>query len=180
MNICIVTSNTNKVSEVAEYFRGIATIEHVSMQCPEYRSSSIAEIATKKAEYAYQVIRRPLIADDTGFFIRSLSGFPGPYAAYVHDTIGNNGILKLLEGEEDRYGWFETVIAYTDGIQIETFSGRLDGEIVSPQGKYGFGYDPIFKVNERTLAELSLEEKSRISHRGQALAAFRTWFETRD
>lgn len=179
MKICIVTSNRNKASEVAEYFRGIAEIEHIQIECPEYRLSSIAEIAAKKAEYAYNIIRRPLIADDTGFFIRALCGFPGPYAAYVHDTIGNSGILKLLDGETDRYGWFETVIAYADENGILTFSGTLDGEIVSPQGSFGFGYDPIFMVGTRTLAEMPLEEKSRISHRGQALAAFRTWFENR-
>lgn len=177
MTICIVTSNKNKASEVAEFFRGITEIEFVPMECPEYRSSSIEEIARKKAEYAYQVIKRPLIADDTGFFISALSGFPGPYAAYVLDTIGNAGILQLMEDKEDRYGQFITVIAYADQDQVRTFSGTLEGEIVSPRGSGGFGYDPIFFVKSRTLAELTIQEKSRISHRGKALTAFRNWYE---
>jgi XTP/dITP diphosphohydrolase len=72
----------------------------------------VAEIARGKAEFAYRALSRPLIVDDTGFFIDALGGFPGPCAAYVQDTIGNEGILKLMEGVEDRSAHFETVIAF--------------------------------------------------------------------
>ena len=113
--------------------------------------------------------------DDTAFSIRALQGFPGPYAAYVLRTIGNEGILKLMKGEPDRSANFETAIAYADRHGIRVFRGMIEGRIVNPRGTCGFGYDPIFEWEGKTLAELSVGEKSRISHRARALAAFREW-----
>ena len=109
--------------------------------------------------------------------VDALGEFPGPYAAYVQDTIGNAGILKLMEGMENRGAHFETAIAFAreDGIRI--FRGVLPGTIVAPRGADGFGYDPIFAYEGRTLAEMPLVEKSRISHRARALEAFRAWIE---
>lgn len=150
---------------------------NVSLEIPEYRHDDVAEIARRKAEYAYQVIKKPLIVDDTAFSIDALSGFPGPYAAYVQNTIGNGGILKLMDGLSDRGAHFETAIAYADQDGIRVFRGRIDGTIVSERGDEGFGYDPIFEWKGRTLAELSVEEKSGISHRARALVALREWLE---
>jgi XTP/dITP diphosphohydrolase len=135
----------------------------------------VGEIAREKARYAYERLSRPLIVDDTGFCISALAGFPGPYAAYVLDTIGIAGILRLMEGEKDRSAWFETAIAFADADGIRVFRGRIDGKIVDARGTGGFGYDPIFQVGDRTLAEIPLAEKSAISHRGRALAAFRKY-----
>lgn len=92
-------------------------------------------------------------------------------------TIGNEGVLRLMEGITDRSAYFETVIAYASDEGIRVFSGRIDGKILeAPRGSEGFGYDPIFFVGDRSLAELPLSEKSAVSHRGKALAAFRDWF----
>ena len=93
----MVTSNANKALEVAAYFGGNLEVDHVALEMPEHRSEDVAEIARGKAEYAYRQLRRPLIVDDTAFCIDALNGFPGPYAAYVLNTIGNPGILKLME-----------------------------------------------------------------------------------
>ena len=170
-----MTSNANKAREAAAYFAGVLDVEHIALECPEFRHVDIGEIARGKAEFAYGVLSRPLIVDDTGLFIDALDGFPGPCAAYVHDTIGNAGVLKLMEGVENRGARFETAIAFAreDGIRI--FRGILPGTIVAPRGIGGFGYDPIFASGEQTLAEMPLAEKNRISHRARALEAFRTW-----
>lgn len=177
MNLAVVTSNANKAREVAAYFAGVLEVEHVPLECPEFRNDDVGEIAREKAAFAYRATSRPLIVDDTGLFIDALRGFPGPYAAYVHDTIGNAGVLKLMEGVEDRSAHFETAIAFAreDGIRI--FRGILPGRIVAPRGEEGFGYDPIFEHGGQTLAEMPLAEKSRISHRARALEAFRAWVE---
>lgn len=175
MKLAVVTSSPNKAREVAAYFAGILEVEHVPLECPEFRHTEIAEIARGKAEFAYRALSRPLIVDDTGFFIDALGGFPGPCAAYVQDTIGNEGILRLMEGVADRSAHFETVIAFADEDGIRTFQGVLHGAIVEPRGEKGFGYDPIFACAGRTLAEMPLSEKNRISHRARALEAFRTW-----
>jgi len=177
VKITVVTSNTGKAAEVAAFFGGSLKVDHVKLEIPEHRSGEIAEIARKKAKFAYSVLMTPLLVDDTGFFIDALRGFPGPYAAYVVDTIGNAGILKLMEGVSERKARFTTGIAYADEQGIVVFTGTLEGSIsLYPRGSNGFGYDPIFETGTKTLAELSMEEKSRISHRGQALSAFHDWF----
>jgi XTP/dITP diphosphohydrolase len=173
----MVTGNANKAAEVAAFFQGSVEIIHVSLDLPEYRSDDVGEIARGKAQYAYSQLKTPLIVDDTGFFIDALKGFPGPYAAYVLHSIGNTGILKLMEGIPDRTARFITAIAFADERGVHVFKGTIDGHITyALRGKGGFGYDPIFDVEGRTLAEISLEEKSRISHRARALAAFHDWF----
>ena len=177
MKITMVTSNAGKAAEVAAFFGGLLEVDHVALDVPEHRSNDIAEIARGKARYSYNKLKTPLIVDDTGFFIDGLGGFPGPYAAYVLDSIGNAGILKLMEGISDRNARFTTGIAYADERGIEVFNGTLEGKIAfSPRGNNGFGYDPIFELGTKTLAEISIEEKSRISHRAKALSAFHEWF----
>ena len=177
MKLAVVTSNPNKAREVAAFFQGDLEVEHVNLECPEFRHTDVGEIARGKARFAYEHLDRPLIVDDTAFSVKALRGFPGPYAAYVLDTIGYQGILRLLEGVEERGASFETAIAYADGDGICIFRGLINGVITrSPRGREGFGYDPIFEVDGRTLAELTLEEKSRISHRARALSAFGEWW----
>ena len=177
MKLTIVTSNANKAVEVAAFFSGALEVTHISLDIPEHRSDDVGEIARGKAQYAYDRLRTPLIVDDTGFSIDALNGFPGPYAAYVLHTIGNPGILKLMDGVKNRNAHFITAIAYADEWGIHVFTGTIHGSItLSPRGNNGFGYDSIVDINGRTLAEMSLEEKSVISHRALALAEFRDWF----
>jgi XTP/dITP diphosphohydrolase len=177
VRLAVVTSNPHKAREVAAFFQGEPEVEHVDLECPEFRHSNVGEIARGKAGFAFERLKRPLIVDDTSFSVEALKGFPGPYAAYVLDTIGYPGILRLLDGVNERGAFFETAIAYADEEGIRIFRGRIDGVITrSPRGREGFGYDPIFEVEGRTLAEISLEEKSGISHRARALGAFRDWW----
>nr|WP_319376949.1 RdgB/HAM1 family non-canonical purine NTP pyrophosphatase [uncultured Methanoregula sp.] len=179
MKITMVTGNANKAREVAAFFGGLLEVSHVTLDLPEHRSEDVGEIAEGKARFAYAQLKTPLIVDDTGFSIRALNGFPGPYAAYVQQSIGNTGILKLMEGRTDRAAHFTTAIAYADARGVQIFSGVLDGQIThSPRGDGGFGYDPIFEIGGKTLAEIPMEEKSKMSHRARALAAFHDWFVT--
>ena len=173
-----MTGNVNKAREVASFFSGILEVTHIPLDCPEHRDDDVAKIAAGKAEYAYRELNTPLIVDDTAFTIPALQGFPGPYAAYVLATLGNAGILKLMEGVADRSAAFTTAIAFTDGGSTRVFTGSIQGTLTtSPRGSNGFGYDPIFQLTDgRTLAEITLEEKSGISHRARALASFRDWF----
>jgi XTP/dITP diphosphohydrolase len=117
------------------------------------------------------IIDSPYIIEDTGLFIECLDGFPGPYSSYVLGTIGLEGILKLLSNVENRKAYFKSVgvVAINKSI-LKIFRGILKGYIAyEKRGRYGFGYDPIFMPEkmEKTLAELSIEEKNKISHRGR-------------
>ncbi|MGA2913889.1 MAG: RdgB/HAM1 family non-canonical purine NTP pyrophosphatase [Methanoregula sp.] len=173
----MVSSNADKVREVAEFFGSTLELTHVSLDIPELRSEDVSEISRQKAQYAFDRLLTPLIVDDTTFSIDALKGFPGPYAAYVLHTIGNAGILKIMKDVEDRTAHFTTAIAFADNDGIRVFSGTIHGRIVAmSRGIGGFGYDPIFEIEERTLAELPIEVKSRMSHRALALTAFRDWF----
>lgn len=179
MKVTFVTSNNHKAQEAAGILAGLAEVEHIPLECPEIRDDSVAVVAKGKASYAYATLGRPVITDDTGFFVNALNGFPGSCAAYVHRTIGNEGILKLLSDKIDRSAWFETGIAYADADGVQVFVGRVDGTVVEPKGACGFGYDPIFSIGGKTLAEMSEEEKNAISHRSLALLSFREWLADR-
>ena len=175
MKLCVVTSNPHKAEEIRSYFQDLVDVEHILIECPEYRHEDVGEIAKNKASYAFSQVKQPLIVDDTAFYIHALAGFPGPYAAYVFQKLGNKGILKLMEDEKDRNAYFETAIAYADVSGIRVFRGTMHGTIVAPRGRDGFGYDPVFEYQGKTLAEIPLIEKSRISHRARALANLREW-----
>jgi len=176
LKIAMVTSNINKAKEVEAFFHNVLEVTHVTLDIPEIRSDDIGLIAQEKAGFAYDRLHTPLIVDDTEFSVDVLNGFPGPYAAYVLDTIGNMGILKLMEHKADRNASFTTAIAFADEDGIKVFRGSVYGRITqTPRGTGGFGYDAIFELDDKTLAELSCEEKSRISHRARALSAFRDW-----
>jgi XTP/dITP diphosphohydrolase len=177
MKLTMVTSNANKAREVAEFFGGFLEVTHIPLEIPELRSDDVEVISRQKAQYAYDHLLTPLIVDDTSFSIDALNGFPGSYAAYVLHSIGNTGILKLMKDVKNRNAHFTTAIAFADEQGIRHFSGTIHGRIIKvTRGSGGFGYDPIFDLDGRTLAELPLEEKSRISHRALALTAFRDWF----
>ena len=176
--ITVVTKNKNKVSEISSFFSGIVDISHINLDCIEPQANTVEEIASYKAKYAYEKLKTPVIVDDTGLFIDILSGFPGPYASYVQYTIGNKGILQIMNGIENRHAYFKTAIAYVDSSGVFVFTGQLDGEISHTEhGSNGFGYDPIFSVCDgKTLSDLTINEKNCISHRARALFAFKSWY----
>jgi len=126
----------------------------------------------------------PIFVEDAGLFIDALSGFPGPYAAYVYKTIHNSGILRLMENVADRHARFESVIAYCDQTLCEPvcFDGESKGEITTTerkqQGKSAFGFDPIFRPtgSSKSFAEMTIEEKNGYSHRAMAIREFADWY----
>ena len=136
----MVTSNPNKATEVAEFFGGLLDVCHVPLDIPELRSDDVAEISRQKAQYAFDHLLTPLIVDDTSFSIDALNGFPGPYAAYVLHSIGNEGILKIMKDVKNRNAHFTTVIAFADEHGVRAFPGTIHGRIITvPRGREGLG-----------------------------------------
>ena len=178
MLIRFVTGNEGKAREAREYLDGITAVNQVEYDYTEIQHDSLEEIAAHGAQEAYEALgdTEPVLVDDAGLFVEALDGFPGPYSAYVEDTVGVERLWRLVEGEENRRAHFKTVLAYADEDGVETFEGSVAGTIVAPRGEGGFGYDPIFEYNGRTMAEMSTEEKNAISHRGRALATFAEWY----
>ncbi|MEF8773669.1 MAG: RdgB/HAM1 family non-canonical purine NTP pyrophosphatase [Halobacteriales archaeon] len=182
MTVRFVTGNEGKVEEAREYLAGVGEdVEQVEYDYTEVQSDDLAEIATRGARDAFAELGgdEPVLVDDTGLFVEALGGFPGPYAAYVQDTLAVETIPELVADADDRRAAFRTVVAYCgpgeDGPTVETFEGAVRGTIVEPRGEGGFGYDPVFEHGDATLAEMDTRQKNAISHRGRALAKFADW-----
>ncbi len=180
--IYFATGNLNKFKEAKEIFEketSEAALEHFEFRHREIRSDSIEEIAKESVEAAYGGLGKPVFVEDTGLFIDALNGFPGTYSAWVQAKLGCSGILKLLEGVEDRKAKFEACIAFHNGNGIKTFKGVCEGRIAeNERGESGFGYDPIFipKGESSTFAE-SIELKNKYSHRYKSLLELISYLE---
>ena len=176
--IWFATGNGHKVREAAEVLApyGIA-VEHYPLERVEIQADDPADIAA----YSLAQVKdeRPLCVEDAGVSIDHWGGFPGPYSSYVLERLGNPGILKLMQGEQNRKAHYVSAIAYRDESGVHIFRGAVDGEIAqSIRGTNGFGYDPIFVPAEgdgRTFGEMEPKEKNRISHRARAFRALAEW-----
>src|SRR5208283_3085439 len=179
------TGNINKFNEARSILSsyGLA-VAMLRVKGDEIQSDSLKKIAQTSAINAYKRIKLPIFVEDAGLFIDALSGFPGPYAAYVYKTIHNSGILRLMENVADRHARFQSVIAYCDETlcEPECFDGESKGEITTterkPQGKSAFGFDPIFQPvgSSKSFAEMTIEEKNGYSHRAMAIRKFAEWY----
>ena len=186
--VFFATGNISKFNEARSMLSpyGIA-MGMLRVKGDEIQSDSLKEIAQTSAINAYKQSHLPIIVEDAGLFIDALSGFPGPYAAYVYKMIHNSGILKLLENVKDRRAKFQSVIAYCDETlcEPEWFDGESQGEITlterKQKGKSAFGFDPIFQPvgSSKSFAEMTIEEKNGFSHRAMAIRSFAEWYKTK-
>jgi len=183
--IFFATDNVHKFNEarkvLAEYKIAVGMLRAKAF---EIQSDSLEEIAKTSVVDAFKRCNLPLIVEDAGLFIDALNGFPGPYAAYAYKTIGNKGLLKLMENIENTKARFHSVIAYYSAeLKAPTcFKGEALGEIIKEERrgkcKSGFGFDPIFKPanSQKTFAEMAIMKKNKYSHRAKALRKFAEWY----
>jgi len=177
VKISFVTTNKGKYSEISKMIRDRGhEAENINIAYPEIQADSLEMVMIQGLEWLMDRYERPILADDSGLFIDSLGGFPGVYSAYVFKTLGNDGILHLMEEQADRSARFECVLGFVEpGTGPILFKGISKGAISrSKQGSGGFGYDPIFIPEgfDRTFGEMQIEEKNELSHRGRALEQF--------
>lgn len=176
--IYFVTGNRGKFEEA----QGIlGEVEQRNVGYTEIQADTLDEVAAFGMREVREKLTGPVMIEDAGLFIETLQGFPGVYSAYVFDTIGNDGILRLMDGALDRRAVFLSVMGYAEpGMEPIFFKGELEGEIAhKPRGSGGFGYDPIFEVEGKTIAEMELGEKNMISHRGASIRALKSWLSSR-
>lgn len=171
--IYFVTGNRHKLEEVSKMMGPGFRLRQMAPKAPEIRSDDLDEIAVQKALSAGK--RKAMImADDSGLFVRALFGFPGTCSAYVHEKLGCDGILKLMEGKRDRRAEFRSAIALlTSGGKARVFTGTVKGRIAKMKlGKGGFAFDKIFVPDghneKRSFGQMDTGEKNEISHRGRA------------
>ncbi|MCI8329096.1 MAG: XTP/dITP diphosphatase [Oscillibacter sp.] len=182
----LATHNAGKLAEMKAILSGLG-VEVISPAEAgadvevEETGSTFAENAMLKAKAVCAAAGLPAIADDSGLCVDALNGGPGVYSArYGGEDLDDRGrymlLLSGMRGQTTRAAHFSCAVAcaFPNGDTL-TAEGRCDGAIAfAPMGDGGFGYDPVFLVPEKgkTFGQLSAEEKSAISHRGKALAAF--------
>ena len=182
----LATHNPGKLAEMKAILSGLG-VEVVSPAEAgvevdvEETGTTFAENAMLKAKAICAAAGLPAIADDSGLCVDALNGGPGVYSArYGGEELDDRKrrllLLRNLRGQTTRAAHFTCAVAcaFPDGDTL-TAEGRCDGAIAfAPLGEGGFGYDPVFLITEKgkTFGQLSPEEKSAISHRGKALAAF--------
>lgn len=187
MEICFATNNKHKIEEIENLLAGkIKLLSLADIGCGEdlpEDQKTLEGNSLQKAEYVCQKYEIDCFADDTGLEVIALDGEPGVYSARYageeRDSVKNMQLLlERLEQKENRKAQFRTVISLCFDGKVKQFEGIVKGSIIKDfKGNAGFGYDPIFVPEgyEQTFAEMSLEEKNKISHRGiavQKLAAF--------
>jgi XTP/dITP diphosphohydrolase len=183
MKIVFATNNPNKIFEIQSMLpKNIEIISLESIGCFEEIEETAITIegnAILKANYVTQKYGFDCFADDTGLEVEVLNGKPGVYSARYAGEHKNandnmNKLLDNLKDQSNRAAQFKTVIALNVLGKQHLFTGIAKGEIITEKrGDLGFGYDPIFKPEHynKTFAELDLELKNKISHRGKATQA---------
>ena len=189
--IVIATRNPGKTAEIRDLLEGFPVdIKDLSDFGPipevEEDGATFDENAYKKSSFTARILGCPALADDSGLTVAALNGAPGVFSARyggegLSDEERCRRLLSEMRGRGDRRAAFECVIslAVPTGPAL-TYEGRCEGLLLeAPAGANGFGYDPVFLYPpfNRTFAELSREEKSRVSHRGKAMRELRGEFE---
>ena len=183
--IVFVTHNKGKIASAQRYFDNLR-FSIYNYELEEPRSDDIQEIVTAKVTQAYRMVRKPCLAMDTGFFIDALNGFPRAFVTFALDTLGIEGILKLMEGQDNRACRFKECLAYHDGSQIRYFYGAHPGTLADRiQGRdraekwsdLWYIFKPLHF--DKTLAEMDESEREgrrSIDGSMEALQVFANWY----
>ena len=191
MSLVFATNNKHKLEEISHLLEG--TYEIIPLEAigchddiPEDHET-LEENALQKARYIKEHFGYDCFADDTGLEIEALNGQPGVYSARyagpAKDSKANmQKVLDNMQNQANRKACFRTIIALILDGQEYLFEGRVDGEILTEQhGSAGFGYDPIFRPEgfKESFAEMDLDTKNSISHRGRAVSKLVDFLKTR-
>lgn len=192
MKLVFATHNSHKLSEVQRMLPPgltLLTLDEIGchQEIPE-TADTIEGNAIQKARYVKERYGYDTFADDTGLEVRALDNAPGVYSArYAGEAKDNeaniNLLLENLQQQSDRAAQFKTIFALCLGMELYTFEGIVRGEITHERhGAGGFGYDAVFLPEgyKDTFAQMTQEQKNRISHRGRALQKLSAFLEQRN
>ncbi|MCA6364015.1 MAG: RdgB/HAM1 family non-canonical purine NTP pyrophosphatase [Bacteroidetes bacterium] len=187
LSLVFATQNRHKCLEIqailGQAFQLVTLSEAGIHDELEETADTLEGNALQKARAVFARTGKPCFADDTGLEVEALDGAPGVYSARYagEQRSSSDNIAKLLhqlDGKVNRSARFRTVIAFINGNEEKLFEGIVNGEIaLTPSGSAGFGYDPVFlpEGSTRSFAEMTLEEKNKVSHRARAFQAFTAW-----
>ena len=145
--ITYVTGNWAKIDSARQILEPLGyEVDNIKMETPEIQADDVSDVAKYSAKWAANELNKTVLKNDSGLFVKSLNGFPGVYTHYVDDTLGVDGLLKLMEGIEDREAYFKESIAYCEpGKEPIVFEGYTKGRIdTKKSGTYGWSWDFVF------------------------------------
>lgn len=184
MRIVVATGNQGKVREIRDILGGqfeVVSMKELGIEADmEETGSTFAQNAAIKAQAVYKLCGEVTIADDSGLCVQALGGAPGVYSARYageghNDAANNEKLLHEMHGVQERSAYFACAVCCVYPGGSFTVEGQCPGVIANTlQGEGGFGYDPLFYLPQyqKTFAQLSMEDKNAISHRGKALQLF--------
>ncbi len=167
--LILVSSNPNKAIE-AERILGMPLLR-VSLSLPEIQAADVEDITRYKLEIARTKGYHRLVVEDVSLGFDELGNFPGPYVRWLLEAAGGKGLAAIAYALNNRAAKAQCCVAYWDGTEGHVFRGECAGEIlVQPRGTQKFGWDPWFQPrgSAKTFAEMTPDEKDRLSHRGAA------------
>lgn len=165
-----ITGNAGKAKYLSDYFH--IPVEHKKLDLVEIQSLNLKEIVEDKAKRAYEMVKSPVIVEDVSLTFKGLKKLPGPLIKWFLETLGNDGLISLVDSLNTREAVAEVEFALCDEEGVHTFGGSIEGSISeTPRGEMGFGWDPIFIPNgySETWAEMDDNEKHATSMRKIAL-----------
>ena len=176
-----VTQNAHKYQEARRILDPFGIkIRMLASPKTEIQSTNLGEVAKFAAEEAAEKHNRRVLVEDSGLFVRVLNGFPGPFSSYVHETIGVEGLLRLMSRQTRREAYFQASLALASPRESsQEFSGKVRGTISHKSvGTNGFGFDPIFipRGTRKTFAQGGSQFKDKYSHRATAFRKLAVWY----
>jgi len=184
--VVFATSNRGKLEEARAILAPFGiSVEGYDGKGVEIQADTTSEVASYASRGAAKAAGRGVLVEDAGLYVESLNGFPGPYSAYAFKTIGVAGIIALLRpSPRGRAAKFVSSLAYCEPLgEPVLFEGSALGAIaMKPRGTKGFGFDPIFVPHggHKTFGELTIDQKSAVSHRADSMKKFAKWYVSRD
>lgn len=177
-DLVVITSNESKIKEINEI---LGTHHQVSkLDIPEIQSLDLDEVIEAKAKAAYEKIKKPVLVADVSLEIEALGGLPGTFVKYFIQTIGPVKTVSLIKGKNNKAKVTDALGIY-DGKTLKIFKGTLQGTLSQKaKGTSGFGFDVVFIPNgfKKTYAQMTTEEKNKVSHRAKALKKLKAFLKS--
>ena len=165
MKITFVTGNFKKIAQAKQFLEPLGIeVNSIKMNPVKIQANSVEEVASYSVKYLSEELKTNVIKSETGLMVEALNGFPSAYTNYASDTIGENGLLKLMKDVENRNACFIQALAFCEyGKESVVFKSFTEGTISKRKsGKYGWGWDYIFIPKGETKTLGSFKDEKRI------------------
>jgi non-canonical purine NTP pyrophosphatase (RdgB/HAM1 family) len=174
----LITGNQHKADYLRKWLG--TPVEHHKVDLDELQSLDVTEIVDHKVRQAYEILKRPVLVEDTSYVMHGLGRLPGPFIKWFLQDLGPEGLCKLARGLDTQDAEVSVTYAYYDGEQITYFDHVVKGRVApEPRGEHGFGWNATFipEGSDKTYAEMTDDEIRPFSMRAQAIEKLRDFLE---